>query len=62
MLPKPLLDKIQSSVDDVYARIKTRFLGTEYQKKGIEFRVTNSLEDFYRDIALHKFAADIDKL
>lgn len=51
MLPKTILDKIQSSVDDVYARIKARFLGTEYQKKGIEFKVTNSLEDFYRDIA-----------
>lgn len=51
MLPKSLIDKINESVDDVYKRIKARFLGTEYQKKGIEFRITNALEDFYRDIS-----------
>lgn len=51
MLPKSLIDKVQSSVEEVYAKIKARFLGTEYQKKGIEFKATNMLEEFYRDIA-----------
>lgn len=51
MLPKSVLDRINESVEDVYKRIKARFLGKEYQKKGIEFRITNALEDFYRDIA-----------
>ena len=51
MLPKSIIDRINESVEDVYKRIKARFLGKEYQKKGIEFRITNALEDFYKDIA-----------
>lgn len=52
MLPKSVIKDIRNEVDDVYDRIKARFLNEKYKKKGIEFTFRNdTLEDFFRDIA-----------
>jgi uncharacterized protein YqgV (UPF0045/DUF77 family) len=51
MLPKSVIKEIRNEVDDVYDRIRSRFLGDKYKKKGIVFEVKNdTLDEFFKKI------------
>jgi hypothetical protein len=51
MLPKSVIKEIRNEVDDVYNRIRSRFLGDKYKKKGIIFEVKNdTLDEFFKKI------------